>query len=1710
MILLEIILEPLRRPNQLSYVSARNRSTLGRSMKKYLWRLILVMMFGVSTFSTVVQGAAIQPTLSVRRINATSIEFFWPSTASIFTLHVTESLSPVNLWTPVAVAPVDRGNEKLVVLQNLGGTRFYRLQSSPPPDARDDVASTSTGTPVTIAILANDINSSGGNLTVVDSTRPSNGTVTVSASTAAYTPNPGFSGTDTFTYTVRNTFGATDTARVTISVGAFQQPPVLSGFSPSSGVIGTEILLQGAGFVPDSAKTTIKFGPTPASALAITATSIRTIVPPGTTSGRISVTTPGGMAQSFQEFTVTTARDFSIRTEPAESSIIQGSSTTFLVSSTGQGGAADLITLAVNGLPQGVTATFSPPTLPANQQTMLTLHAAVGTPLGTSTFSVVGSTLIDGVQMSHSFGAALSIVAGGRTELRGRIKLLDGPPIQGVRFSIQRQTIQSDAAGNFQFLDLTPGTHTLSVDAIPANSKYPIYGLDVNLVAGGTLQLEPFQICPPPPQARFAQLQNATQDQTISDPRFPGASIMVPAGVTIVGWDGAPKTQIAIERLTPDRLPVPPPPFPTRTLYQPMFGTPMGGLPSKPLPVTTPNDLNLRPGQKAEIWYYEAAPIVGVQARWVKAGLGTVSTDGQTVVSDPGVGIARFCGVCGVWCLKPIQDAQPNAHPETPKPGDPVDISLGQVVVDKTDMILPGRLPAVIHRKYNPFEPFGGTAGFELGFGPGWSLTAEVVLQEESTLIRRLVLPGNARYAFIHETNGTFVNTSSPRFMGAVLTPTDGSSHVLRFRDGTTWTFLTSSRLRGIGVLVEQTDRNGNRLTFEREFDNLSQLGRIKRIIEPSGRALTFNLANNGRITAISDPIGRTVRYAYNTAGRLETVTDPAGGTTRYTYDASGRIVDITDARGITYIKSEYSADGRVFRQTQADGGIWLYSYVGAPGIATEAVVTDPRGSKTTYRFSPVGTVTELTDPLGAKTRFERNATDQITSATDTLGRVTRFEYDAAGNVARITDPTGNVRQFEYEPVFNRLIRLTDPLGNSTTFEYDSRGNLIATVDPLQNLKPIGGRLKSRINYNEFGQPVATVDVLGNRSTFSYDFFGNLEKVTDPLGNSAHRAYDLVSRLIAQTDARGRTTQFTYDQLNRLIQTVDAMGGVTKFAYDPNGNLLSLRDPLNHATTYEYDSMDRVSVRIDPLGARETFGYDPLGNLLQTLDRKGQLSSFRYDPVGRSLGATYADAATSFVYDAAGRLIQATDSAGGTILLGYDVLDRLVQETTALGTIEYSYDALNRRTSMRVPGQDLIRYSYDTKSQLERIVQGTRTVDFDHDPLGRRTRLTLPNGVSTDYSYDSASRLKELIYRNPAGILGNLTYQYHAASGRTHVGGSFARIALPDPVASATYDAANRQLIFGENTMGFDPNGNLSVLHSPSGTSSFTWDASDRLLALATPDVSAAFTYDSFGRRVSKQVNAQLTRYAYDGLDIASEVVAGVTGLLFSGSVDEPLVRGESECFLADALGSIIALTDQLGMAHTQYTYEPFGKTTIAGNSENSSQFTGRENDLTGFNFHRARYYSPTLHRFLSEDPLKFAGGDVNFYSYVSNDPINWTDPFGTDKRPKSFLERQREISNKRCRPTLGAFREKYAMAYHRNSWFTKQYTPTVLGFESEIWGDGFGTGTECAYRNGTYVPNVATWNIVSPVGFFGTAGHLSTDWILKSISNDISDSSSP
>jgi len=277
-------------------------------------------------------------------------------------------------------------------------------------------------------------------------------------------------------------------------------------------------------------------------------------------------------------------------------------------------------------------------------------------------------------------------------------------------------------------------------------------------------------------------------------------------------------------------------------------------------------------------------------------------------------------------------------------------------------------------------------------------------------------------------------------------------------------------------------DANGNTVTLTLNFSGLS----VTQITDPVGRSLNLGYDGSGRIVAIVDPIGRTVKYTYNAAGYLATVTDPNQGITTYNYDGQNRLVSVQDPRGVVTEQNTYDANGRVIRQTQADGGSYQFSYsllnpliIDTPPMTT--MVTDPLGRLTTYRFTPNQIFFDATDPTGQETVFTLDPTHNNlaiaisgTGVCSSCGDRTQgnqsWTLDQNDNFLANTDADGNTTTLTYDPVFSRVTSITDPLGNVTSFAYDAHGNLTAATDAN-----------------------------GNTTSYQYDTNGLLILATDPL-----------------------------------------------------------------------------------------------------------------------------------------------------------------------------------------------------------------------------------------------------------------------------------------------------------------------------------------------------------------------------------------------------------------------------------------------------------------------------------------------------------------------------------------------------------------------------------------------------------------------------------
>ena len=320
------------------------------------------------------------------------------------------------------------------------------------------------------------------------------------------------------------------------------------------------------------------------------ATQLVAKVPDAAQTGPITVSNNLGSAQS-EVFTVIREQDFGLQASPAYLKVMQGSNAIAVLNlaTSGTRPYQGLAKLSATGLPSGVQAKFEPATLSAYQTGKLILQAEGTAPLGTATITIKAEATLDGLPWVRDSRINVQVItAQNVTGVKGRFVTPAGSGIAGVivRMDTSTNQVVTDAAGNFLLTGLPSGVTTLRFDATPANALYPIWPYNVTLEAGQLLTMSDWVINPPPADDKFKAINNAAQDQAITDERYPGFAVVLPAGVSITGWDGVKKTRIAVERIDPDKLPVGAPPFPMKEAYQLYFGTPMGGIPSSPIPVT--------------------------------------------------------------------------------------------------------------------------------------------------------------------------------------------------------------------------------------------------------------------------------------------------------------------------------------------------------------------------------------------------------------------------------------------------------------------------------------------------------------------------------------------------------------------------------------------------------------------------------------------------------------------------------------------------------------------------------------------------------------------------------------------------------------------------------------------------------------------------------------------------------------------------------------------------------------------------------------------------------------------------------------------------------------------------------------------------------------------------------------------------------------------
>ena len=809
---------------------------------------------------------------------------------------------------------------------------------------------------------------------------------------------------------------------------------------------------------------------------------------------------------------------------------------------------------------------------------------------------------------------------------------------------------------------------------------------------------------------------------------------------------------------------------------------------------------------------------------------------------------------------------------------------------------------------------------------------------------------------------------------------------------------------------------DGNVHTVTDALDRVYKLenyyrGNPRRIVRPDGNDLEATFDTNGWLERVTNARGYTTSYDYNDAGWLTKIDPPAPwAATNISYDNVGEGIVQTETRGSVRTVTTHDRMHRpvlVKTEPVSNGGLTTYVNTQYDGLGRAIFTSRP----STSHGSTNGTRTTY-DGLG-------RVTQTLDTAINTP--ITRTEY-LSGNRMRVTDALGNVttttRSGYGSPNDGNPTFIAQPENINTAMTYDLFGNLLTARQFGQSDSYSADETQTWVYDDELRLCRSHTPETG-WSVYQYDDVDNVIGLFkgQPSGTNCN---------LTSSDDKITTT---YDELNRPIN-VDYGSGNPEldYRYDANGNVTRIESNgsgQQFVNSYRYDTADnltRESIGSDTIhGIYDLGGEDEEDDYLYfradyTYDPNGFMTHMR-TPLNRNIEYTNNGLGQVVSVTAGGRNNDTgvTASASNMIYHPSGALQQMLHGNEQWMTTNQNSRHLTTRIFVRNSDESAldIRYTYDW---LNRVTSETDSVDpnenrvYTYDRAGRLIAATGPWGEGS-YKYDALGNIREKRLGNRRVVVGY--------NGRNQVWG------VRDTFAGVQ---GNPYQLFAHDLYGnVINNGRISHNSTAINESRVTigYDGAFPLPTSMSGGVEATYAYDGNNRRAYQNIDGEetFTFYSQSGAILLRSALEAnrrnddsirinrpdiYTDYIRAGGKTIARVQrraGESEEEVTymhqNHLGSPLATTDADGQQLWRESYTPFGeKWQSDGDNDDNVSFTGHIHDTkSNLTYMQARFYDPTIGRFLSVDPVTFMDkpypGQFNRYAYTWNDPINANDPDG-------------------------------------------------------------------------------------------------------------------
>jgi RHS repeat-associated protein len=703
-------------------------------------------------------------------------------------------------------------------------------------------------------------------------------------------------------------------------------------------------------------------------------------------------------------------------------------------------------------------------------------------------------------------------------------------------------------------------------------------------------------------------------------------------------------------------------------------------------------------------------------------------------------------------------------------------------------------------------------------------------------------------------------------------------------------------------------------------------------------------------------------------------------------------------------------------------GGPWLVRFVGSLAEMKVSDLTGDGSGLTGGTLSVVpqsqggdsGRTQKTTDPRALISKTDYDAMGRTLRAidnfvgfvpTDGSDRQTEFTYDGSSHIitrtAKLSNTSVETTQYAYGVTrdsscntnansclnSNDLLASIhypgDPVMVKETYAYNALGQTKTKSDRNQSVHQytfdvLGRQIKDAVTTLGAGVDnhvlaLATAFDTGGRPYLFTSY--NSATATDPVANQVNqvqRTFDGLSQLTAETQIHGNS-QATSLTVNYAYSFVPDAGGPNK------DRLTQITYPNGSIVRYEYNS------GLDDTISRLSFLADDNGGMIGT-----HLEEYSYLGLNTVVKRAHPEPGIDLTYLAqSGDPSCAPSCNAGDQYTGLDLFGRVIDQRwiptsspqNPTDRFQYTYDRDSNRL-MRTNAVNTLfseSYGYDSFNQLTSFSRGTHSEGWTLDNLGNWKSFT--NDQTGPPTENRMHNVQNQIVSIDAGL------------------------------ATPTYDA----------------NGNTK---SDERNNTYSFDAWNRLAQVVTASSTLTYRYDALNRRIVESVlqgmlaTSRDLYYSKDWqvLEERSSGTVQARNVWSAVYVDTMVLRdsnGQRLYVQQDANWNVTAIISTAGAPQERYAYDPYGKATVydpvawtvRGSGQYGTSNFGwvylhqggrytRFDDLSGLYYFRNRDLSPTLGRWMEEDPTGYVGGSSNLYDLEQARPTSLLDPSGLLANP--------------------------------------------------------------------------------------------------------------